>query len=245
MLHSTHCLLSISLRDTSHLQHSQFLPASSTATHPRSCACFILHRPAISTRSQPGPVCWRRRGWIEGEDKTRRTRLGGQDPEDKVPARCPDCCTKRDPVYLASKDPHQDFSKCSSSPLPDLDGSHPILRPTGGSAHSLLLPRPLLSRQFDNQSLVIPCSTRMSPTSRSASNGNSGANANANANSSGSGSGSGNTHTSNATVTSSARATKKSAFSCEPCRRRKVKCGGEQPICSRCLARNDACVYKL
>lgn len=44
---------------------------------------------------------------------------------------------------------------------------------------------------------------------------------------------------------SSARATKKSAFSCEPCRRRKVKCGGEQPICSRCLARNDACVYKL
>ncbi|PSR85877.1 fungal-specific transcription factor domain-domain-containing protein [Coniella lustricola] len=46
-------------------------------------------------------------------------------------------------------------------------------------------------------------------------------------------------------ITSSARATKKSAFSCEPCRRRKVKCGGEQPICSRCLARNDACVYKL
>jgi hypothetical protein len=44
---------------------------------------------------------------------------------------------------------------------------------------------------------------------------------------------------------SSARATKKSAFSCEPCRRRKVKCGGEQPVCSRCLARNDACVYKL
>ncbi|KAG6359594.1 hypothetical protein INS49_013116 [Diaporthe citri] len=29
---------------------------------------------------------------------------------------------------------------------------------------------------------------------------------------------------------SSARATKKSAFSCEPCRRRKVKCGGEQPL---------------
>ncbi|CAM1504757.1 Fc.00g023480.m01.CDS01 [Cosmosporella sp. VM-42] len=44
---------------------------------------------------------------------------------------------------------------------------------------------------------------------------------------------------------SSAKATKKSAFSCEPCRRRKVKCGGEQPICNRCAARNDDCVYKL
>ncbi|TWU76330.1 hypothetical protein ED733_005968 [Metarhizium rileyi] len=32
---------------------------------------------------------------------------------------------------------------------------------------------------------------------------------------------------------STAKATKKSAFSCEPCRRRKVKCGGEQPICQR------------
>lgn len=55
-------------------------------------------------------------------------------------------------------------------------------------------------------------------------------------------------HKSGAATTSapsSARATKKSAFSCEPCRRRKVKCGGEQPVCSRCLARNDACVYKL
>ncbi|GAB0137962.1 hypothetical protein EsDP_00006212 [Epichloe bromicola] len=38
---------------------------------------------------------------------------------------------------------------------------------------------------------------------------------------------------------STAKATKKSAFSCEPCRRRKVKCGGEQPICQRCAARND------
>ncbi|KAK2594319.1 hypothetical protein QQS21_007964 [Conoideocrella luteorostrata] len=44
---------------------------------------------------------------------------------------------------------------------------------------------------------------------------------------------------------STAKATKKSAFSCEPCRRRKVKCGGEQPICQRCAARNDECIYKL
>ncbi|GJN70202.1 hypothetical protein PLICBS_004255 [Purpureocillium lilacinum] len=44
---------------------------------------------------------------------------------------------------------------------------------------------------------------------------------------------------------SSVKATKKSAFSCEPCRRRKVKCGGEQPVCHRCAARNDDCVYKL
>ncbi|KAK5992564.1 Nitrogen assimilation transcription factor nit-4-like protein [Cladobotryum mycophilum] len=42
-----------------------------------------------------------------------------------------------------------------------------------------------------------------------------------------------------------AKATKKSAFSCEPCRRRKVKCGGEQPMCQRCAARHDECVYKL
>lgn len=65
----------------------------------------------------------------------------------------------------------------------------------------------------------------------------------------GNGSGNGTSgHKSGAATTaapSSARATKKSAFSCEPCRRRKVKCGGEQPVCSRCLARNDACVYKL
>ncbi|KAI5467521.1 fungal-specific transcription factor domain-containing protein [Mariannaea sp. PMI_226] len=44
---------------------------------------------------------------------------------------------------------------------------------------------------------------------------------------------------------SSVKATKKSAFSCEPCRRRKVKCGGEQPICNRCAARKDDCIYKL
>ncbi|OAQ78182.1 fungal specific transcription factor [Purpureocillium lilacinum] len=44
---------------------------------------------------------------------------------------------------------------------------------------------------------------------------------------------------------SSVKATKKGAFSCEPCRRRKVKCGGEQPVCHRCAARNGDCVYKL
>ncbi|KAG5933606.1 hypothetical protein E4U53_000936 [Claviceps sorghi] len=44
---------------------------------------------------------------------------------------------------------------------------------------------------------------------------------------------------------STVKATKKSAFSCEPCRRRKVKCGGEQPICQRCVARKDECIYKL
>lgn len=83
-----------------------------------------------------------------------------------------------------------------------------------------------------------------SAASRAASNGNASSNngdgnvtATANANT--------NAHNGTAPATSSARATKKSAFSCEPCRRRKVKCGGEQPICSRCLARNDACVYKL
>ncbi|KAG5998352.1 hypothetical protein E4U54_002216 [Claviceps lovelessii] len=44
---------------------------------------------------------------------------------------------------------------------------------------------------------------------------------------------------------STVKATKKSAFSCEPCRRRKVKCGGEQPMCQRCVARKDECIYKL
>ncbi|KAL9087355.1 MAG: hypothetical protein Q9159_003701 [Coniocarpon cinnabarinum] len=38
---------------------------------------------------------------------------------------------------------------------------------------------------------------------------------------------------------------KKSAFSCERCRERKVKCGGQQPRCSRCIARDDECQYKL
>ncbi|KAI6782352.1 Nitrogen assimilation transcription factor nit-like protein [Emericellopsis cladophorae] len=46
-------------------------------------------------------------------------------------------------------------------------------------------------------------------------------------------------------MSTSAKATKKSAFSCEPCRRRKVKCGGEQPVCNRCASRRDECVYKL
>ncbi|RDA88325.1 hypothetical protein CP532_5545 [Ophiocordyceps camponoti-leonardi (nom. inval.)] len=44
---------------------------------------------------------------------------------------------------------------------------------------------------------------------------------------------------------SSVKTKKKSAFSCDPCRRRKVKCGGEQPVCQRCAARNDQCIYKL
>jgi hypothetical protein len=44
---------------------------------------------------------------------------------------------------------------------------------------------------------------------------------------------------------SSVRAIKKSAFSCDPCRRRKVKCGGEQPSCGRCIARSETCLYKL
>lgn len=38
---------------------------------------------------------------------------------------------------------------------------------------------------------------------------------------------------------------KKSAFSCDPCRKRKVKCGGEQPNCERCRKRQDECVYNL
>ena len=44
---------------------------------------------------------------------------------------------------------------------------------------------------------------------------------------------------------SSVKAIKKSAFSCDPCRRRKVKCGGEQPSCERCIARSETCLYKL
>ncbi|KFY97135.1 hypothetical protein V498_02238 [Pseudogymnoascus sp. VKM F-4517 (FW-2822)] len=38
---------------------------------------------------------------------------------------------------------------------------------------------------------------------------------------------------------------KKSAFSCDQCRKRKVRCGGEQPFCNRCVAREEACEYKL
>ncbi|KFX89561.1 hypothetical protein O988_08591 [Pseudogymnoascus sp. VKM F-3808] len=38
---------------------------------------------------------------------------------------------------------------------------------------------------------------------------------------------------------------KKSAFSCDQCRKRKVRCGGEQPSCKRCVAREETCEYKL
>ncbi|KAI7526054.1 hypothetical protein KC331_g17182 [Hortaea werneckii] len=38
---------------------------------------------------------------------------------------------------------------------------------------------------------------------------------------------------------------KKSAFSCDGCRRRKVKCDGGRPVCARCAARHEECVYKL
>ncbi|KAL3462524.1 fungal-specific transcription factor domain-containing protein [Aspergillus heterothallicus] len=38
---------------------------------------------------------------------------------------------------------------------------------------------------------------------------------------------------------------RKSAFSCDQCRKRKVKCGGEQPNCGRCTKRKENCRYKL
>lgn len=44
---------------------------------------------------------------------------------------------------------------------------------------------------------------------------------------------------------SAATAGKKSAFSCDRCRSRKVKCGAEQPRCARCIARKETCEYKL
>jgi hypothetical protein len=44
---------------------------------------------------------------------------------------------------------------------------------------------------------------------------------------------------------SSVKAMKKSAFSCNQCRKRKVKCGGEKPSCVRCTSRNEVCEYKL
>lgn len=44
---------------------------------------------------------------------------------------------------------------------------------------------------------------------------------------------------------SAATAKRKSAFSCDQCRKRKVKCGAEQPRCARCIARKEACEYKL
>ncbi len=43
----------------------------------------------------------------------------------------------------------------------------------------------------------------------------------------------------------SVKAVKKKAFSCEQCRHRKVRCGGEQPSCRRCVVRNDTCQYRL
>ncbi|KUL88383.1 hypothetical protein ZTR_04957 [Talaromyces verruculosus] len=44
---------------------------------------------------------------------------------------------------------------------------------------------------------------------------------------------------------SAVKAMKKSAFSCNQCRKRKVKCGGEKPSCVRCTGRNESCAYKL
>lgn len=44
---------------------------------------------------------------------------------------------------------------------------------------------------------------------------------------------------------SSARRARKSAFSCEPCRKRKVKCDGVAPACGRCRSRGVECVYGL
>ncbi|PSN61929.1 hypothetical protein BS50DRAFT_503557 [Corynespora cassiicola Philippines] len=41
------------------------------------------------------------------------------------------------------------------------------------------------------------------------------------------------------------RHSKKSAFSCETCRKRKVKCDAEHPVCKRCRNRSDTCVYRL
>lgn len=41
------------------------------------------------------------------------------------------------------------------------------------------------------------------------------------------------------------RRPQKSAFSCESCRRRKVKCDADHPSCDRCRIRGDKCVYKL
>lgn len=44
---------------------------------------------------------------------------------------------------------------------------------------------------------------------------------------------------------SSVKTSKKSAFSCDQCRKRKVKCGGEKPHCVRCTRRHEICEYKL
>ncbi|PLB33621.1 putative C6 transcription factor [Aspergillus candidus] len=42
-----------------------------------------------------------------------------------------------------------------------------------------------------------------------------------------------------------AKLPRKSAFSCEVCRKRKVKCNGASPACSRCAVRGELCVYSL
>ncbi|KAF5855977.1 hypothetical protein ETB97_008134 [Aspergillus alliaceus] len=48
-----------------------------------------------------------------------------------------------------------------------------------------------------------------------------------------------------ADVPAKASLPRKSAFSCEACRKRKVKCNGASPSCSRCAARGETCVYSL
>ncbi|EIT82978.1 fungal-specific transcription factor domain-containing protein [Aspergillus flavus] len=54
-------------------------------------------------------------------------------------------------------------------------------------------------------------------------------------------------HSSSGTADVPAKASlpRKSAFSCEACRKRKVKCNGASPSCSRCAARGETCVYSL
>ncbi|CAG9939801.1 unnamed protein product [Clonostachys rosea f. rosea IK726] len=45
-------------------------------------------------------------------------------------------------------------------------------------------------------------------------------------------------------IMSTARETKKLQFTCEQCRKRKVKCNGREPRCDRCEARGEECEYK-
>ena len=33
-------------------------------------------------------------------------------------------------------------------------------------------------------------------------------------------------------------------FACSTCRRRKIRCDGEKPVCQRCLRSNEVCCYK-
>ncbi|KAJ4022136.1 hypothetical protein NW766_001169 [Fusarium irregulare] len=37
----------------------------------------------------------------------------------------------------------------------------------------------------------------------------------------------------------------RSRASCEPCRTRKVRCSGEIPVCSKCVATKRKCVYSI